>query len=587
MKTGIVNDLVMDPSNPATLYASVQSDGVYKTSTGGATGDSAWTKLPGLPASEFTRISLALCRNVPTTIYAGLSGSPFRVFRSADGATFSLSFTAASSIYNPGMGVDPSNPSIVYVLSAQFLRSTDGGVSFAPPIGDSHECQKFALDPIAPSVIYLGRDNGLFRSPDDGSNWAQIGTGIANVEFYDGALAATDSRLMIGGTQDNGTIKYDSSSTVWNEIQGGDGGTVAIDPTNAQVFYAMDQDINSIIRSANGGAPGSWSPIGAGLPSGTCVTTSSATDFVAPHWQLHPNHPATLLASCQSLWQSVNSGSDWTAIFTPPAGSVRRSAVDPSNGLYYAASDQGRLFVVPDGTEVWAHPSGTPASDLLIDPVNIGIAFVTCGGGGPAGQGRVFRLVRGPSGFAGNDITSNLPTGLEAKTIAVDRIAPLTIYVGTDRGVYRGVSPNQGGTWTWDSYNDGLPLANVTHLEVHPTSGVMRATTFGRSAYEVYTDWPIGTLAQAQGVITFLLVQEVGAGFGPPKDLLDVEVVITLDTLPGRGFGFQLRADSEEETRHGMLGLLRNVFARNGRVTVDYTKTGLRNGSILRVAEIP
>ena len=213
VKTGIVYDLVMDPSNPVTLYAGVQGDGVYKTTTGGAGGDSAWTKLTGLPNGGFTQITLALCKNLPTTIYAGLSGSPFRVFRSTDGAAFSLRFKAATSIYNPWMGVDPSDPSIVYVLSQQFLRSTDGGASFAPPIGDTHECQKFALHPIAPGVIYLGRDNGLFRSPDHGSTWAQIGAGIANIEFYDGALAATDSSLMIGGAQDNGTSKYDGAST--------------------------------------------------------------------------------------------------------------------------------------------------------------------------------------------------------------------------------------------------------------------------------------------------------------------------------------------------------------------------------------
>jgi len=101
------------------------------------------------------------------------------------------------------------------------------------------------------------------------------------------------------------------------------------------------------------------------------------------------------------------------------------------------------------------------------------------------------------------------------------------------------------------------------------------------------TDPPIGTRAEAQGAITFLRVHDVGTGYGPPSDFLDVDVVISLDTLPGRGFGFQLRADSEEETRHGMLGLLRDAFARNSRVTIDYTKTGLRNGRILYVAEIP
>ena len=39
--------------------------------------------------------------------------------------------------------------------------------------------------------------------------------------------------------------------------------------------------------------------------------------------------------------------------------------------------------------------------------------------------------------------------------------------------------------------------------------------------------------------------------------------------------------------RHGMVDLLRGAFARDSRVTVDYIKTGLRNGRIIRVADLP
>jgi len=103
----------------------------------------------------------------------------------------------------------------------------------------------------------------------------------------------------------------------------------------------------------------------------------------------------------------------------------------------------------------------------------------------------------------------------------------------------------------------------------------------------VNTDGPIGALANAQGRITFLRVHDVGTGFGPPSDLIDGEVVIRLDTLPGRGFGFQLRADGNESVAHGMLDLLRDAFERNRPMSIDYIRTGLRNGRILRVADLP
>lgn len=579
IKSGMVDDAVMDPANPATIYVAVQGDGVYKTTTGNKTGDLAWTRLSGLPSSGFKRVTLALCDAVPTTIYAGLSGDPFRIYRSMDGDTFTLRYTAPRSIYNPWLGVDPDNPAIVYLPSANFQRSTDGGASFVVTSSDLHECQKLVNDPVTPGVIYLGRDNGLFRSSDRGVTFKQIGGGIANVEFYDGAMATSDARLMIGGAQDNGTLKYDGTSTVWKQITLGDGATVDIDPTNAQILYAMGQYAFSIVRSTNGGS--SFSSFAAGLP-----TTKVCFNL---QFLVHPRTPSTLLACCKSMWRITSPTGTWESIFTPPNDNVVRAAVGPSVDLYYAGTDTGKLYAGRSGSswrQVFVHPGGAGFSDLRVDPDDPTVVFATFEGSGSA---RVYRLKRSspvPSSMDAVDITTNLLVGLSINTIAIDRMAPSTVYVGTDRGVYRGTSTDNNSNWNWRSYNNNLPSLKVNSLHVHPQSGLMRATTLGRSAYEVYTDWPIGTVAAAVGRIKFLRVNNVGTGWGPSTDFLDAEVVIMLDSMPGRGFGFQLRAGSDESVRHGMLDLLRNAFKRNSRVTIDYVKTGLRNGRILRVADI-
>jgi hypothetical protein len=184
------------------------------------------------------------------------------------------------------------------------------------------------------------------------------------------------------------------------------------------------------------------------------------------------------------------------------------------------------------------------------------------------------------------DITANLPAGLAARTVAVDRMALLTIYVGTNRGAYCGHSADGGTTWSWTPYNNGLPLANVIDLEVHPITGVMRAGTYGRGGYEVNTDFPIGSLLSAEGRVTFLRGHDVGTGWGPPTDFLDVEAVMKLDSLPGKAFGFQLRTDANEESHTGMLDLLRDAFNHNRPVRIDYLRTGLRNGQIIRVMDV-
>lgn len=89
----------------------------------------------------------------------------------------------------------------------------------------------------------------------------------------------------------------------------------------------------------------------------------------------------------------------------------------------------------------------------------------------------------------------------------------------------------------------------------------------------------------ANGKITFLRVHEVGTGFGPPSDFLDVDCVIKLNTMPDNAFGFQLRNDENGDTHRGMLELLSKAFFHQATVTVEYfIEPGKKNGRIFRVA---
>jgi len=92
-------------------------------------------------------------------------------------------------------------------------------------------------------------------------------------------------------------------------------------------------------------------------------------------------------------------------------------------------------------------------------------------------------------------------------------------------------------------------------------------------------------LLESSGRLTFLRVHDVGTGFGPPSDFIDVEVVIKLDTKPSNAFGFQLRNDNNRPARAGMLDLLRDAFNHNWVVVIDYNlDAGKTNGVIIRTA---
>jgi hypothetical protein len=86
---------------------------------------------------------------------------------------------------------------------------------------------------------------------------------------------------------------------------------------------------------------------------------------------------------------------------------------------------------------------------------------------------------------------------------------------------------------------------------------------------------------QTSGRVIFLRVHDVGTGWGPAQDHLDVEAVIRLDSQPGKAFGFQLRDDGNLATRQDALDLLRNAFNRDQIVMIDYSiEAGKNNGII-------
>ena len=364
-----------------------------------------------------------------------------------------------------------------------FWSSTNSGSSFTrsaassgKPHADHHHV---ATDPVTPSKIYTLTDGGIYRSTTRGASgsWVFLGDGITNVEFYDGVAAPTNAGLMIAGTQDNGTLKATSGNAVWAKIKDGDGGTVDIDPTNPSILYAMHQYVNSVSRSSDGG--GTFTLTTNGLIGGNQCGNL--------HFQVHPSRPATLFLSCLGVWRTLDSASNWSLNFVPPQShNAMRTAIDGPANTVYAGTNAGEIFMAPGGgswRSVYEHPDRLVLTDLEINLADPSRLYASFNGSGP---GRIIRLVRSSGDtFTPRDITSDLPAGRVVRTIAIDKNYPLTIYAGTDRGVFQGRSTDHGLSWFWRPYNNGMPLADVRDLEVHPAAGIMRAFTHGRSAFEV------------------------------------------------------------------------------------------------------
>ena len=67
-----------------------------------------------------------------------------------------------------------------------------------------------------------GNDGGVWRSTDDGSTWTDKNLGLVTYQFYDICVAQTSADTVFGGTQDQGTDRYEGTGT-WENSLGADG----------------------------------------------------------------------------------------------------------------------------------------------------------------------------------------------------------------------------------------------------------------------------------------------------------------------------------------------------------------------------
>ena len=170
------------------------------------------------------------------------------------------------NMYNPFIRVHPTNSNIVYIAGTQLYRVD---VAKALAGASDHTTKVSAGHPDIKELVFLPGSlpgfSEVFWVLSDGGVW-QVANGplfsgllsrnqeLRNIQLYDMDSAATDSKLMIGGTQDNMTIQYQGNAK-WREIgPDGDGFYALISPTDPNRMYAQYQFMDSTKRTNNGRA---------------------------------------------------------------------------------------------------------------------------------------------------------------------------------------------------------------------------------------------------------------------------------------------------------------------------------------------
>jgi photosystem II stability/assembly factor-like uncharacterized protein len=105
--------------------------------------------------------------------------------RSADGGATWAPVGGGVPAAVAAFAFDPANSNIIYALSANhnlqspspLYRSNDGGITWTPTAWSFSTVFRgnvLAIDPSVPAVIYVGLDNGLYKTTDSGSTWTKL-----------------------------------------------------------------------------------------------------------------------------------------------------------------------------------------------------------------------------------------------------------------------------------------------------------------------------------------------------------------------------------------------------------------------------
>ncbi len=614
------------------------TNGFYRSNDSGQT----WTLITGgviptYPSANVGRIAMGLAKNntgatIKTTIYLGVGDSSTQnvlgMYKSTDGGTTwaALSnppnYCTSQCFYDTVIGVVPNNDSVVFAGGAYgdqvatpstMWRSTDGGSTWtevSKPTGTFFsklhaDMHAIAFSPDS-STIYLGSDGGIYSSSNAPSSataalsivWNNLNgsatdptKSLGTLQFYPG-MSVASANLALGGTQDNGTQLF-TGNYVWSEVECGDGGWSAIDPSNNNTMYTACNTGPIDIEKSTSASPayGTFSAVTTG------ITTSDRALFIPP-LVIDPSTPTTLYFGSFKLYQTTNSASTWTAmaggadLTASSSGKISAIGVGTNNTVWVGTSNS--KVQVTTNASLGASATFTDRSSGLPNRAITQVmpdrsdtsgatAYVTFSGFdqynsgfGPGGDGLGYVYKTTNTGATWTNLTGNLPHS-PVNDIVVDTSAPNTLYVGTDVGVFYTSNANASPP-TWNTLVTGLPKSAVLSLKMDANSRTLIAGTHGRSAWRVV----VGGVATLSTNALIFGAQGFGLASAPQTVVVTNtgSAAVTLNTISitNNPTEFALPASVSPVRNNSRLPACSNAMVLSGggscAVSVTFTPTG-------------
>jgi photosystem II stability/assembly factor-like uncharacterized protein len=397
------------------------------------------------------------------------------LYKSTDGGkTFAkvTKFGEIGGYYYERVFVNPKNSDDVWICGVPMLRSTDGGKNFKDGVTRDVHVDHHAVyfDQRNPNHVWVGNDGGIYLSRNDGKNWFHF----ENLSVGQTTTVAVDNKSpynIYTGLQDNGTMRGPSdfllgvtSPNKWEDIGGGDGSAIAIDPRpEFDLVYGASQFGAHYARDFKNNSSYSARPRGA-------AGEAQRANWISPI-QLSTFNADIVYIGFNRLYRSFDRGRTFKPISPDltrnrPNGDVPHSTIKDLSesplkfGLIYCGGDDGRVTMTPDGGNTWIDiPTPQPekwVSRIVASRHDENTVFCSQSGF-REDDWSAYLWKSTDQGKTWKSIVGNLPH----ETINVVREDPKNkdiLYVGTDLGVY---VTFDGGT-TWEVLGGALG-----HLPVH------------------------------------------------------------------------------------------------------------------------
>jgi photosystem II stability/assembly factor-like uncharacterized protein len=519
-------DLILDPSNPETLYATIwyayrtpwtlvsggPQSGIFKSTDGGE----HWTEIThnrGLPAGVIGKVGIAASPAKAGRLWALIEADSGGVFRSDDaGATWARTNAERNlrqrAWYYTQIYADPKDAETVYALNTGMYRSTNGGKTFRQipaPHGDNHDLWIASNDP---QRMIEANDGGANVSFNGGRTWTEQDQ--ATAQFYHVVTTNHFPYRVCGAQQDNSTLcgpsRSDGGISIgdWYPVGGGESGYVAVRPDNPDIVYAgsyggylsrLDHRTDSE-RDIN---PWPDNPMGH-----DAIDAKYRFQWTYPI-VLSPHNPNTLYVGSSVVFRSTNDGQSFAPIspdltrhdphtLGPSGGPITKDqtsveyyatvftiAESPvTAGVIWAGSDDGLIHVTQNSGKTWTDvtPKGLPqwSRISMIDPSHFsaGAAYVAANNY-QMDDMRPYIYKTTDFGVTWQMITAGINASEFVRVVREDPEKAGLLYAGTERGVW--VSFDDG--MNWQTLRRNLPIVPVHDLAIKESDLI--AATHGRS----------------------------------------------------------------------------------------------------------